>query len=579
MKIKSFRIKNYKSIIDTKESYLWESDNILILAWQNESWKSSILEALNDYEKGEYSEDCINRNTSMPFISVNYILNKSEKIWDIVSDIDFSDFPFFLKFINSLKELNFYIDFNESKNRILNELVDFEYEKDFSPSSSDLDETTLNTEKQQFNTKKDEFLNKFFTELWKYTPEIVLFNDLSDLLPSKIPLNILTSKNEEFNWYKAVRNYEKILWKQLSVFSDNSNWENESLKDEMDDYITVDFNEYWKQKIFWNNKINIKIRYYQWWKEEEPYFEFFILTRTWEYLKPSQRSAWLKWFLSFYLELKSRKNEWRPFLLLLDEPWLFLHSKAQNDIKTLLDEISQTHQIIYSTHSPYLIDTNKLNRVKLIINDLKEWTSIEKITTQKTWIQSDALKPIIDAMWIELSSWFNHTSNNNVIVEWITDLYYFEWMKKILWYDGIEFSFIPAASVNKINIMISFCLWWWLSWCAIMDWDSQSNNEYKNIKTSFWDIFLEKILKLDGCNWIEDMFKSIELNKLSEAFKFDDTKIINSKNAKNFWWKEIVWRFFLDKISSWNLKKENFSKETIEKFEKVFQFIKKEFNL
>ncbi len=579
MKIKSFRIKNYKSIIDTKESYLWESDNILILAWQNESWKSSILEALNDYEKGELSEDCTKRKSSKPFVSVNYKLNKSEKVWGIVLDVDFSDFPFFLKFINSLRELNFYIDFNESKNRVLKELIDFDYEKDFSPSSSELDETVLNNEKQQFNTKKDEFLNKFFNELWKYTPEIVLFNDLSDLLPSKIPLKILTSKSEDFNWYKAVRNYEKILWKQLSDFLDNSNWENESLKDEMDDYITVDFNEYWKQQIFWDNKINIKIRYYQWWKEEDPYFEFFILTRTWEYLKPSQRSAWLKWFLSFYLELKSRKDEWRPFLLLLDEPWLFLHSKAQNDIKKLLDEISEIHQIIYSTHSPYLIDTNKLNRVKLIINDLKEWTCIEKITTQKTWIQADALKPIIDAMWIELSSWFSHTSNNNVIVEWITDLYYFEWMKKILWYDKKDFSFIPAASVNKINIIISFCLWWGLSWCAIMDWDTQSNNEYKNIKTSFWDIFLEKILKLEDCNWVEDMFQSDELNKLSNDFKFDSTKIINSKNAKNFWGKEIIGRFFLDKINSSKLKKEDFSKETIEKFDKVFTFIQNEFNL
>ena len=57
MKLKSFQIKNYKSIVDTGEVSLSGHDNITVLAGQNESGKSSILEALNAFETGVFDAD------------------------------------------------------------------------------------------------------------------------------------------------------------------------------------------------------------------------------------------------------------------------------------------------------------------------------------------------------------------------------------------------------------------------------------------------------------------------------------------------------------------------------------------
>ncbi|MBU4245414.1 MAG: ATP-binding protein [Nanoarchaeota archaeon] len=51
MKLKSFRIKNYKSIKDSRECYL--SNAITVLAGKNESGKTSILEALEDFSTGK----------------------------------------------------------------------------------------------------------------------------------------------------------------------------------------------------------------------------------------------------------------------------------------------------------------------------------------------------------------------------------------------------------------------------------------------------------------------------------------------------------------------------------------------
>src|SRR5436853_259942 len=51
MKLKKFRVYNYKSIQDSGWCYL-SGDNITILAGQNESGKTSILEALRDFDMG-----------------------------------------------------------------------------------------------------------------------------------------------------------------------------------------------------------------------------------------------------------------------------------------------------------------------------------------------------------------------------------------------------------------------------------------------------------------------------------------------------------------------------------------------
>src|SRR3989344_3074391 len=53
MKLKSFKIKNYKSIQDTGEVKL-DTGRIAIFAGQNESGKSAMLEALNAFEQASF---------------------------------------------------------------------------------------------------------------------------------------------------------------------------------------------------------------------------------------------------------------------------------------------------------------------------------------------------------------------------------------------------------------------------------------------------------------------------------------------------------------------------------------------
>jgi hypothetical protein len=67
----------------------------------------------------------------------------------------------------------------------------------------------------------------------------------------------------------------------------------------------------------------------------------------------SERSAGFVWFFSFLVKFAQVKADGKPLVLLLDEPGLTLHGKAQGDLLRYFEEkLAPHHQIIYSTHSP-----------------------------------------------------------------------------------------------------------------------------------------------------------------------------------------------------------------------------------
>ena len=92
MKLKSFQVKNYKSIQDTGEVKL-NTGRIAIFAGQNESGKSATLEALNAFEQASFHED------SIPFNS-----SKSNQEVSCTYQIGDSDTDFWEEFENHIAE-------------------------------------------------------------------------------------------------------------------------------------------------------------------------------------------------------------------------------------------------------------------------------------------------------------------------------------------------------------------------------------------------------------------------------------------------------------------------------------------
>ena len=61
---------------------------------------------------------------------------------------------------------------------------------------------------------------------------------------------------------------------------------------------------------------------------------------------PEQRSKGKQWHLAFYIRITARSKEGKNNILLIDEPGLFLHAQAQEDIINKLEDASQTMGII-----------------------------------------------------------------------------------------------------------------------------------------------------------------------------------------------------------------------------------------
>jgi hypothetical protein len=83
-----------------------------------------------------------------------------------------------------------------------------------------------------------------------------------------------------------------------------------------------------------------------------------------------RRSEGFRWFFSFYLVFLGESDAMeKDAVLLLDSPGLHLHPTAQQDLLALFGKLAERNQVIYGTHSPFLIDGDHLERVRPITLD------------------------------------------------------------------------------------------------------------------------------------------------------------------------------------------------------------------
>jgi energy-coupling factor transporter ATP-binding protein EcfA2 len=79
------------------------------------------------------------------------------------------------------------------------------------------------------------------------------------------------------------------------------------------------------------------------------------------------RSSGFQWFFSFVTALSEYQGTVEPLIVLLDEPGLNLHPRAQSDLMRYMGErLAADHQVLYTTHSPFMIEASTLRRVRLV---------------------------------------------------------------------------------------------------------------------------------------------------------------------------------------------------------------------
>ncbi len=122
---------------------------------------------------------------------------------------------------------------------------------------------------------------------------------------------------------------------------------------------------------------------------------------------PESRSLGFRWYLSFYINfiaqtVDARANE---FIFLVDEAGIHLHPAGQKDLIKVMEDLAIKNQILYTTHSPFMINRENPQRVRLVVKD-KDGTSVDSEAYRENW------KPLRNSIGLMISDLFFFSDRN-----------------------------------------------------------------------------------------------------------------------------------------------------------------------
>ncbi|WP_153007734.1 ATP-dependent nuclease [Bacillus coahuilensis] len=215
------------------------------------------------------------------------------------------------------------------------------------------------------------------------------------------------------------------------------------------DNIEAEFIEFYNQE-----KIEFQVEF------ESRVFKIYILTDD-RAMNLSERSNGLRWYISIFVDVLSRENKNKSLVYLLDEPGVYLHVNAQKQLLDLFSRLAdRENQVIYTTHSPFMIDSKDITNVMAIEKVEEGNTKIFKSAYDQnlsTDSKMETLSAIVQAIGADLKFNIGPSSKNNVITEGITDYMYMNAMINYLEVDNAP-NIIPSAGVSNIIRIVSILI-------------------------------------------------------------------------------------------------------------------------
>ena len=411
-------------------------------------------------------------------------------------------------------------------------------------------------------------------EIFKIVPDFEMFEDFSSLLPNRIDLEDIIRANKHAEGYKAAINFLTITGLEYSFFQQPSSRILKQKIENLNGELTLNFQDFWRQNVGKNNKIkiNFELSHYDHTNPEKsgkPFIEFWIKDEK-ERLYPKQRSRGVRWFLSFFLELKatamdkSKRNK----VLLIDEPAVSLHARAQEDVLKVFDDIKEQVQIIYTTHSPHLVDVNKLYRIlavqRAIEDDMKSETLVYSARSLKS-ATADTLSPIYSTMGARLSQQEIIKSFNNVIVK---DLATYYFLKAVVALTGFEKEcyFLPASGAESIPMMVNILMGWGIEYIILIFGNSEERLVHEKLMKEQYDNKIDlankQMIFIEDYPDTEDIFSTIDFKKYVVKVREGITVKNSEYLLDNNYSRAILASNFLQEVTSGNLSFKTLDDET-----------------
>lgn len=421
------------------------------------------------------------------------------------------------------------------------------------------------------------FLGKRYFE---HCPVFEMFEDFGSLLPNRIDMEDIVSGNENVEGYKAARNFLSLAQLDYSFFQQPSSRILKQKIENLNKTLTHNFHDFWQQSIGRNNKIHIQFELDHYsasyeGKAGKPYLEFWIKDEG-ERLYPKQRSRGVRWFLSFYMELMASASIVdKQMVLLVDEPGVSLHARAQEDVLKVFEVIKDKIQVIYTTHSPHLVEINKLHRVLAVQrDDLDSMRSTSRILDplQLASASPDTLTPLLSILGNPMGGEGFSSERVNLIVNDTGSFYMLNAIILLTGFKG-KVCVIPSTNVSSIPLLCNIMMGWGMDFAVLLFENDDEIQMADLLKSSVFrtdNNSKEIIIRMPGAFLnSEDILSTLDfknhLLESREGIAIPNSVYIREKELpRNF----LLSRFLVN-VKEGKIKAADFDEETLENFKVI----------
>ncbi|NLG84596.1 MAG: ATP-binding protein [Firmicutes bacterium] len=174
-----------------------------------------------------------------------------------------------------------------------------------------------------------------------------------------------------------------------------------------------------------------------------------------------ERSGGFVWFFSFLAWYAQQQGRSHSLILLLDEPGLTLHGSAQADLlRYIEEELGPNHQVLYTTHSPFMVDARHLERVRIVQDlgmeedDVPPEEEGTKVFTDVLRATPGSLFPLHGALGFEVQQTL-FIGPYSLVVEGVSDLLFIQTMSGVLERRGRtglseKWVITPVGGIDKV---------------------------------------------------------------------------------------------------------------------------------
>jgi predicted ATP-binding protein involved in virulence len=206
-----------------------------------------------------------------------------------------------------------------------------------------------------------------------------------------------------------------------------------------------------------------------------------------------ERSAGFVWFFSFLIWFSQvKRNYGENLFILLDDPALSLHARAQADLLRYINErLKPHHQVIYTTHSPFMIDPENILSVRTV-EDVVVDENIQgtKVGDEVFSTDRDTLFPLQAALGYDITQTL-FVGKHTLLVEGPSDLLYLKWFSRELQEQEMEREYLdrrwvitPSGGVDKIGSFLALFGGAKLHVAVLTDFHTGQKRKVRNLKES-----------------------------------------------------------------------------------------------